>query len=76
MAGYQLSMADIGRAACGKLGSSIARSASWAGDGGVFGPGLPSELQHQVADVLAPLDSPVQRRKVLGGLINKYHRAV
>jgi hypothetical protein len=29
---------------------------------------LPRELQHEVADVLARLDSPVQRRKVLGGV--------
>jgi len=71
-AGYQPSMADIGRAACRKLASSTARSASLAGGGGAFGPGEP---QHQAADALAPLDAPVQRRKVLGGVINEHHRA-
>lgn len=33
---------------------------------------LPHEPQHQVADVLAPLDVPVQRRKVLRSMINEY----
>ncbi|MFI5066572.1 MAG: hypothetical protein ACHP9Z_21710 [Streptosporangiales bacterium] len=36
---------------------------------------LPGEPQHQVADVLAPFDGPVQRRKVPGGVISEYHRA-
>jgi hypothetical protein len=35
---------------------------------------LPGEPQHQAADVLAPLDAPVQRSKV-PGVINEYHRA-
>jgi hypothetical protein len=26
-------------------------------------------------EAVVPLDGPVQRRKVLGGLINEYHRA-
>jgi len=40
-ASYQLSMADIGRAARRKLGSLTARPASLAGDGGAFWPGSP-----------------------------------
>jgi hypothetical protein len=29
----------------------------------------------QDAPVVVPLDAPVQRRKILGGVINEYHRA-
>jgi hypothetical protein len=36
---------------------------------------LPRGPQHQAADVLAPPDAPVQRGKMLGGVIGEYHRA-
>jgi hypothetical protein len=34
-----------------------------------------NEFWHSTGLVVAPLEAPVQRRKVLGGVINEYHRA-
>jgi hypothetical protein len=33
------------------------------------------ELVRLVEPVVTPLDAPIRRRKVLGGVINEYHQA-
>jgi putative transposase len=60
-------------------GQSHLRAVLWAHAGHHNGHRPHQSRQQRPPDqdepVVAPVDAPVQRRKVLGGVINKYHRA-
>jgi hypothetical protein len=56
---------------------SASRCGPTPGTTTIIGRTSPSQQRPPDHDepVVVPLDTPVQRRKVLGGVINEYHRA-
>ena len=60
-------------------GENHLRAVLWAYAGHYNGHRPHQSRQQRPPDqdepIVVPLDAPVQRRKVLGGVINEYHRA-